>query len=64
MDSASVVVVTDGYARGLTLNVGAYSKKTMNQEAYAAFDDTNKVLVASSVDLAAFHELIYRDFMV
>lgn len=64
MNSASVVVVTEGYARGLTLNVEAYSKKMMNQEAYASFDDTNKVLVASSVDLAAFHELIYRDFMV
>ena len=61
---SAVVVITDGYARGLTLNVDAYSKKYLNREAYAGFDDTRKVLVASAVDLESFNDLIFEDFNV
>jgi len=64
MREASVVVMTDGYARGLTLNVDAYSKKHMNREAYADFDDRHKITVAHAVDLEAFNNLIFNDFDV
>lgn len=64
MRAASVIVITDGYARGLTLNVDAYTKKAYNPKAYVGFDDTRKALVATAVDLDAFNALIFNDFHV
>ena len=61
MKPASVVVMTDGYARGMTLNVDAYGKKRMNAAAYANFDDTHKVLVAAAANRTEFNARIYRD---
>ncbi|MBQ9806875.1 MAG: nucleoside hydrolase [Clostridia bacterium] len=64
MNEASVIVLTEGYARGLTFNVDAYRKREYNPEPYAEFDDTHKVLVASAVDLAAFNDRIFSDFNI
>lgn len=61
MRPASVVVMTDGYARGMTLNVDAYGKKRLNPAPYADFDGTRKVLVAADADREAFNERILRD---
>ena len=61
MEEAPVVVLTEGYARGMTLNVDAYGKSMLNV-AYANFDRARKVRVAHSVDLAAFHPRILKDF--
>lgn len=52
---ASVAVITDGYAKGLTLNVDAYGKAHMNG-AYADFDRTRKIKVAKDVDRDAVVE--------
>lgn len=62
MKYASVVVMTEGYARGLTLNVDAYGKKNLNSDAYVGFDSERKVLVASAIDLGAFNSRIFNDF--
>ena len=64
MNYASVVVMTDGYARGLTFNVDAYSKKQLNSDAYVDFNDDHKVLVAATVDLNDFNARIFNDFNV
>lgn len=61
MRPASVVVMTDGYARGMTLNVDAYGKKRLNPAPYADFDGTRKVLVAADADRQKFNERILRD---
>lgn len=53
--NASVAVITEGYAKGLTLNVDAYGKARMNG-AYADFDRARKVKVASDVDSDAVVE--------
>lgn len=50
---ASVIVIPDGPAAGMTLNVDAYGKAGMNS-AYQNFDKTNKVKVASDVDSEKF----------
>nr|MBQ5811325.1 nucleoside hydrolase [Clostridia bacterium] len=61
MSDISVAVVTDGYAKGLTVNVDAYRKAQMN-EAFANFDFSTKAKVAKSVDsvrmVSAFSESI------
>ena len=62
MNSASVAVITDGFARAITLNVDAYGKKQYHPDIYAGFDEKHKTQVASEVDLDAFHTRILRDF--
>lgn len=64
MNSASVVVMTEGYARGMTLNVDAYGKKPFNPEAYVGFDEKHRCLVASGVDRDRFNSIIFDDFNV
>lgn len=64
MNFASVAVMTDGYGRGMTLNVGAYGKKAYNPEAYAGFDEKRCCLVASAVDRDSFNSRIFDDFNV
>lgn len=64
MNPASVAVMTDGFARGMTLNVDAYGKKRMNPAAYADFDGERKALVAQTVDREAFNRRILKDFSV
>lgn len=64
MKSASVAVMTDGYGRGMTLNVDAYGKKAFNPKAYSDFDEDHRCLVASAVDREAFNAQIFEDFNV
>ena len=64
MNEASVIVFTEGYAKGMTFNVDAYKKKKLNPAAYVGFDETHKVRVAFAVDLDAFNALILKDFCV
>ena len=59
---ASVAVLTEGFARGLTLNVNAYGKRAHNPDAYADFDDGHQALVASAANREAFNQMIFRDF--
>lgn len=61
MEPASVIIMTDGYARGMTLNVDAYGKKHLNPDAYADFDEEHKVLVAAAAKREEFNARIYRD---
>ena len=53
MTEISVAVVTDGYAKGLTLNIDAYRKAWMNS-AFKNFDLSNKVKAACKVDSENF----------
>ena len=64
MNYAPIIVMTDGYARGMTLNVDAYSKKAFNPEIYADFDENHRVLVAEKVDRDIFNSRIFDDFNV
>lgn len=64
MQPASVVVMTDGYARGMTLNVDAYGKRRFHPEIYAGFDDQRKASVAKAADYATFNRMILDDFSV
>ncbi|MBP3300461.1 MAG: nucleoside hydrolase [Clostridia bacterium] len=64
MNPVSVAVMTEGFARGMTLNVDAYGKKKMNPAAYAEFNDTRKALVAETVDRETFNRRILKDFSV
>ena len=56
MAEAAVYVMTDGPARGLTLNVTAYGKARMN-DYYKAYDLPKKIAVAKSIDAQKFIEL-------
>lgn len=60
MQRIHAAVIRDGFAKGLTLNVGAYSKASLN-DAYRGYDFSRSVLAASSVDLPKFHQFIHRD---
>ena len=64
MKEASIAVINEGYARGMTLNVEAYGKKKFNQQAYAEFNDTRKSWVASNVDINTFNSRIWDDFNI
>ncbi len=55
MAEASVQVITDGAARGLTLNVTSYGKARMND--YYKNTELKKILVAKSIDSKSFVEL-------
>ena len=62
MKEASVVVITDGYARAMTLNVDAYAKRKYHKDIYADVDETHKARVAFGVDLERFLSQITKDF--
>lgn len=64
MNYASIAVMTDGYGRGMTLNVDAYGKRAFNPDAYACFDAEHRALVATAVDRDAFNSRIFDDFNV
>lgn len=64
MKPAAVAVLTDGYARGMTLNVDAYGKRRFSPEVYADFDAERKVSVAETVDRDTFNARIFADFDV
>ena len=64
MKSASVAVIGEGYARGMTLNVDAYGKRAFNPVAYTDFDETHRCLVAAAVDRDRFNSIIFDDFNV
>ncbi|MBE6601394.1 MAG: nucleoside hydrolase [Ruminococcaceae bacterium] len=64
MQSASVVVLTEGYARAITLNVDAYSKKKYHPEDYADLNEHRRALVAKEVDLPVFHAHLLRIFTI
>lgn len=57
-----VVVITEGYAKGLTLNVDAYSKAGLN-DAYHTPRPGTRVLAAEDVDLEKFQALVRRDIL-
>lgn len=61
MQEISVAVLKDGFARGLSLNVDAYAKKWMNQDAYTGFP-MKKCKVAQSVDVNKFLRQMHVDF--
>lgn len=50
-EESAVAVITEGYARGFTLNVNAYSKSIYNT-AYSDFDFENKHTLAKEVERA------------
>ncbi|MBE6608720.1 MAG: hypothetical protein E7633_09225 [Ruminococcaceae bacterium] len=62
MKKASVAVLTDGFAKGMTLNVDSYAKKWLNEESYVGFDTSRKVLFAADADKAEFDARILKDF--
>ena len=62
MRSASVLVMTEGFASGMTLNVDAYGKRRYFPEAYEGFDENHKVLVAATANRNEFFDRIFRDF--
>lgn len=64
MKDASVIVFTEGYAKGMTFNVDAYGKRKRNPEAYADFDETHKTRVAFAVDRDTFNARILKDFCI
>jgi inosine-uridine nucleoside N-ribohydrolase len=53
MEAQKIAVITDGYARGLTLNVDAYNKAYMNP-ACRELDGLHGVTVAKGIDAKAF----------
>jgi inosine-uridine nucleoside N-ribohydrolase len=53
VEKQRIAVLTDGYARGLTLNVDAYNKAYMNP-ACGDIGDTDGVVVAKNIDARAF----------
>lgn len=61
MERIRAAVLTEGYARGLTLNVDAYGKAQSNAGAYAGFDFGHTILAARDVDLPKFHTLFTAD---
>jgi len=58
----TAVVLTDGYARGMTLNVNAYGKKLMNRTAYEGYP-MKECRAARTVDLEQFNRRIRKDFV-
>ena len=53
VEKQKIAVLTEGYARGLTLNVDAYNKAYMNP-ACGYIGDTDGVVVAKNIDARAF----------
>ena len=62
MEKASIAVLTDGYAKGMTLNIDAYRKAHINTESYKNFDLSRKTSFAAQADKQTFLSRICRDF--
>lgn len=60
-ESITAAVLTDGFARGMTVNVNAYGKKWMNESAYAGYP-MKICRAAKTVDLEEFNRRISADF--
>ena len=60
MQSIHVAVLTEGFAKGVTLNVDGYSKASLNS-CYESFDFSHTVKAAAEVDTAKFHQFLHRD---
>jgi purine nucleosidase/pyrimidine-specific ribonucleoside hydrolase len=60
-EKQSVAVITEGYGKGLTLNVDAYSKAFGNP-AYSDFDFANKHTTAKDVDVQKVIDAFMRCF--
>ena len=60
MRSIHVAVLTEGFGKGLTLNVDSYGKASLNR-IYENFDFSHTVQAASDVDLAKFHQFLLGD---
>lgn len=63
MQDIHVAVLTEGFAKGITLNVGSYSKASLNS-CYENFDFSHTVTTASEVDLAKFHQFLLNDVVI
>ena len=61
VEKQRIKVLTDGYARGLTLNVDAYNKAYMNP-ACADVSDTHRVVVAKDIDARTFINIFINIF--
>lgn len=61
VEEQRVKVLTEGYARGLTLNIDAYNKSYMNPT-YKALDKGNCKTVAKSIDARAFINIFAEVF--
>lgn len=57
MRQANIAVLTEGYGRGITLSIDAYSKAYLN-DAYKDFPFDRKITFAESVDKDAFHRCV------
>ena len=53
-------VLTEGFGKGLTLNVNAYGKASLNN-AYNRGQEQSSVLAARDVDLEKFYSFVRRD---
>jgi purine nucleosidase len=62
MERIRVMLLTEGFAKGLTLNVDAYSKSWLNS-AYTPGIVLPEVLAARDVDLEKFHSMIRHDIL-
>ncbi|MBQ8526714.1 MAG: nucleoside hydrolase [Clostridia bacterium] len=62
MQQVTVAVLSEGFARGMSLNVDAYGKMRMNQDAYKGFP-MKKCRVAKTVKLQEFLQQIHTDFV-
>ena len=64
MKPASVAVITEGFAKGMTLNVDAYGKMRFHPDVYRNFDMNHKASVAATVNCELLNRLIFDDFNV
>lgn len=62
MERIRVMLLAEGFAKGLTLNVDAYSKSWLNS-AYTPGIVLPEVLAARDVDLEKFHSMIRHDIL-
>ena len=60
MENIHVTVLTEGFGKGLTLNVDSYNKASLNRR-YETFDFAHTVQAASDVDIAKFNHFLLRD---
>lgn len=63
MQPITAAVLTDGFARGMTLNVNAYGKKWMNESAYAGYP-MKVCQAARSVNTEALNGKLAADFSI
>ena len=62
-EDAPIAVLTDGFAKGMTLNVKAYGKKWLNKSAYVDFDMTHTANVARTANREEFNKRILEDYL-